>query len=686
MSNGYGSSSGSSYSSSTRARRVATTPIPAPTTTPTPTQAPIVTPQPQVAPPGFHFMPDGTLMSDAEHIMMFGSIADSNIIRSLDLDLSSIPAAGEQRSFSVIGDNESEFILEIKDKDTGKYYNFATNLFQTASARLEKTIVGTSYTGYIIFPAVTGSSDQYDIFLYAKPGTRHANYVEARFADNSLDINSSIGSNSLMMQKVIYQYSALTLTMQGYSPNSTVTGTFSSETFTVDKFKSKNRTAFSLTATANAATSYKILKQPSPQDVLSYLSVTVGSDPELLPGEDEYPTATPAFTGDDVNGAVTSGTVVRMDNTDLSAVITVGDKITAATSTSTIDGAIADGDKIVLDDNVADVMAIGDRVTGCAACESNVIVVKRLDPDDDNAKEFEIELEGGGDASTAFVDGATLTFSSKVNRSLTTVTVVGTSGTATDFTMSQAIQFRDNQPLTFTPRKNKRWPVDNINGLFTGNNVIKESTDINIESDTFLTSYKETVTIDADTENERVEVKSSIPAIDTKDQLPTITDGIVTTQLGSVVFNKQQPLALGGDTIKIAGYGLNKIFNSYGYEILLTDLAISLDPITTTTTSTVSNSTTVPVASVNGVLPSTTSVSGIGIDPAVDDPIVNSRSVTSGAGNLELSAAQTLENGVTLTYANSGQLATITGNIEILRAGSSNQTIYFDLEKLLSVT
>ena len=682
MSNGYGGSSGSSYSSSTRARRVAATPIPAPT----PAQAPITTPQPQVAPPGFHFMPDGTLMSDAEHIMMFGSIADSNIIRSLDLDLSSIPAAGEQRSFSVIGDNESEFILEIKDKDTGKYYNFATNLFQTASARLEKTIVGTSYTGYIIFPAVTGSSDQYDVFLYAKPGTRHADYVEARFADNSLDINSSIGSNSLMMQKVIYQYSALTLTMQGYSPNSTVTGTFSSETFTVDKFKSKNRTAFSLTATANAATSYKILKQPSPQDVLSYLSVTVGSDPELLPGENEYPTATAAFTGDDVNGAVTSGSVVRMDNTDLSAVITVGDKITAATSTSTIAGDIADGDKIVLDDNVADVMAIGDRVTGCAACESNVIVVKRLDPDGDNVKEFEIELEGGGDASTAFVDGATLTFSSKVNRSLTTVTVVGTSGTATDFTMSQAIQFRDNQPLTFTPRKNKRWPVDNINGLFTGNNVIKESTDINIESDTFLTSYKETVTIDADTENERVEVKSSIPAIDTKDQLPTITDGIVTTQLGSVVFNKQQPLALGGDTIKIAGYGLNKIFNSYGYEILLTDLAISLDPITTTTTSTVSNSTTVPVASVNGVLPSTTSVSGIGIDPAVDDPIVNSRSVTSGAGNLELSAAQTLENGVTLTYANSGQLATITGNIEILKAGSSNQTIYFDLEKLLSVT
>ena len=682
MSNGYGGSSGSSYSSSTRARRVAATPIPAPTST----QAPVATPQPQVAPPGFHFMPDGTLMSDAEHIMMFGSIADSNIIRSLDLDLSSIPAAGEQRSFSVIGDNESEFILEIKDKDTGKYYNFATNLFQTASARLEKTIVGTSYVGYIVFPAVTGSSDQYDIFLYAKPGTRHADYVEARFADNSLDINSSIGSNSLMMQKVIYQYSALTLTMQGYSPNSTVTGTFSSETFTVDKFKSKNRTAFSLTATANAATSYKILKQPSPQDVLSYLSVTVGSDPENLPGEDVFPAVTGTTT---VSPAIAGGGgVVKVVVADAVAdIMVVGDKITASTTTDTVDGAVTSGVKVVMDNNVDTKMAIGDRITASNDADANhflnrtIVTVAELNPDSDNVKEFSMS------EAVALSDGLTLTFTPKCNRSETTVVALNPDGDNTsEFSMSQNIGLREGVTLSFSNRKNKRWSLDNVNGLSIGDNVIKESTDVNIESDTFLTSYKEVVTINADTEDERVEVKSSVPAIDTKDQLPTITDGIVTTQLGSVVFNKQQPLALGGDTIKIAGYGLNKIFNSYGYEILLTDLAISLDPITTTTTSTVSNSTTVPVASVNGVLPSTTSVSGIGIDPAVDDPIVNSRSVTSGAGNLELSAAQTLENGVTLTYANSGQLATITGNIEILRAGSSNQTIYFDLEKLLSVT
>ena len=605
------------------------------------------------------------------------------VIKSLNLDLSNIPAAGQERPFGIIGSDGSEFIFEIKDNTTGYYYNFSTGIFVSTKYRLEESITGGSYNGNITFPAVTGSSDQYDIYLYAKPGTVHADYIEERFSDGSIDINSSIGSNSLMMQKVIYQYETITLTLQGYSPNSTVSGTFATQTFSLDRNKSKPKTSFSFTATAAAAVSYRVLRQPSQQDILSVLSLTVGDSPELLPGENEYPTATPAFTGDDVNGAVTTGSVVRMDNTDLSAVITVGDKITAATSTSTIDGAIADGDKIVLDDNVADVMAIGDRVTGCAACESSVIVVKRLDPDGDNVKEFEIELEGGGDASTAFVDGATLTFSSKVNRSLTTVTVVETSGTATDFTMSQAIQFRDNQPLTFTPRKNQRWPLNDISKLSLGTFILPGT---NVASDSFITNYENTLVINEGYDSEETLVLDTVSGLDTQNQAPTLTDGVVTTQPGSVIFNKQQALALGGDTINVAGYGKEKILSNYGYEVLFTDLAISLSTITTTTTSAVSNSTTVPVASVNGVLPATTKISGIGIDPAAVDPTVNSRSVTSGAGNLVLSAAQTLEDGITLTYVDSGQVATITGNIEVIKAGTTNQTIYFDVEKLLSIS
>ena len=92
------------------------------------------------------------------------------------------------------------------------------------------------------------------------------------------------------------------------------------------------------------------------------------------------------------------------------------------------------------------------------------------------------------------------------------------------------------------------------------------------------------------------------------------------------------------------------------------------------------------MASVNGILPSISSISGIGIDPSALDPIVTSRNVTSGAGNLILNNAQTLESGVTLTSVNAGQVATITGNIEILKAGTSSETIFFDLEKILKVS
>ena len=601
------------------------------------------------------------------------------VIKSLNLDLSNIPAAGQERPFSIIGSDGSEFIFEIKDNTTGYYYNFSTGVFVSTKHRLEESITGGSYNDNITFPAVTGSSDQYDIYLYAKPGTVHADYIEERFSDGSIDINSSIGSNSLMMQKVIYQYEAITLTLQGYSPNSTVSGTFATQTFSLDRNKSKPKTSFSFTATAAAAVSYRVLRQPLQQDILSVLSLTVGDSPELLPGENEYPTATPAFTGDDVNGAVTSGSVVRMDNTDLSAVITVGDKITSPTTTGTVNGAIADGDVVELDQTCSTIMAVGDQIFGWGADGTGtgtVLLVETVGTGG-NANRFTAS------EATAWEDGATLTFSSKVNRSLTTVTVVETSGTATDFTMSQAIQFRDNQPLTFTPRKNQRWPLNDISKLSLGTFILPGT---NVTSDSFITNYENTLVINEGYDNEETLVLDTVSGLDTQNQAPTLTDGIVTTQPGSVIFNKQQALALGGDTINVAGYGKEKILSNYGYEVLFTDLAISLSTITTTTTSAVSNSTTVPVASVNGVLPATTKISGIGIDPAAVDPTVNSRSATSGAGNLVLSAAQTLEDGITLTYVDSGQVATITGNIEVIKAGTANQTIYFDVEKLLSIS
>ena len=55
---------------------------------------------------------------------------------------------------------------------------------------------------------------------------------------------------------------------------------------------------------------------------------------------------------------------------------------------------------------------------------------------------------------------------------------------------------------------------------------------------------------------------------------PTVVKGLVTVQEGQIVFNKQQALALNGDTLKVGGYGESEMLRLYGYDVILSDLAI----------------------------------------------------------------------------------------------------------------
>ena len=105
------------------------------------------------------------------------------------------------------------------------------------------------------------------------------------------------------------------------------------------------------------------------------------------------------------------------------------------------------------------------------------------------------------------------------------------------------------------------------------------------------------------------------------------------------------------------------------------------------TTAASSASTSVAVASRNGILDGVSTVSGIGINAKLVDPTVASGAgAVSGAGTIVLSAAQTIEDGATLAFANAGLVATITGNIQIIKAGKADATIRFDIDKLLSIT
>ena len=252
MANGYGSSPSSSRSSGAIARST--------------TNA-----QGQTAPAGFHYMPDGTLMSDVEHARLYGA----KVINSFDLDLSSLPATITTRNFTITGSSEASFTLEIKNEDN-YYYNFVTKLFQATQTRLEGAISTGAYTGSIVFPAVT-DDDQYDIYFFATPGTKHAQHTEVRFADNSVDINSSTGSNSLLIQKVIYQYATdLTLDLAFISPTSTIDiGSFEKVSFTGSR-NSRINSSFSIICNVDSlANSYVILRQPTIDDVLAYNSLSL---------------------------------------------------------------------------------------------------------------------------------------------------------------------------------------------------------------------------------------------------------------------------------------------------------------------------------------------------------------------------------------------------------------------------
>jgi len=555
--------------------------------------------QGQVAPPGYHYMPDGSLMLDSEmtNTTLNGGPSLPRLT-NLDLDLSDLPAIKEVRRFVISGDKGAEFRLEIKDKDTGKYYNFVTNLFQTTASSLEEEILGRSYSGAITFPAITGSTDQYDIFLYAKPGTEHAVYREVRFSDGSLDINNSTGSNSLMMQKVIYQYAALTLTLQGYSIDGTVAGAMAADTISINRGKPQVKTAFSFTATAGATAAYRILKQPTSNDVLAFIQPVVGSAPIDLPGENIYPA------------------------------VTAANKV--------VDGAVTSGDVVTMDDDFTGLWAVGDKITGNAALDArtqyNAVTVKSINPS--NAKEFQ---------------------------------------------MSEAIAIDDDETLSFSNRMNYSWPI-------TKAHLVKQGMiTVGLEG-TSVSSYEDSITLLAGTKNEKKIIKNKRPALSTFGKKPTVVKGLVTAQDGNVVFDTQQLLALAGDTLKIGGYGESEILRVYGWDVKFTDLAITLTAPTTTTSGAVSASRTIGVADTEGVINNVSRISGIGINPALQNPLITAGGGTDGAGNWTADAVQTLESGITLTVENTGRVATITGNIEIVKAGTASQTLRFDINQLLSTS
>ena len=292
------------------------------------------------------------------------------VISNFSIDLNSIPANGGIRRFSVTGTNGSIFSLVIKNA-AGSFYDFSTKTFVATQKRLKNQIIKSNiYRGSITFPSV-GSDDQYDILLFAESShnTFHTDHTLVRFGDGSIDINSSTGSNSNLLQKVIYQYTDVTVTLSAVAPQTLrgITTGFTSAVVTADTITSGRgntigKRAFSITVTAAAAKAFQINKQPTTDDISSYTTAVFGDAVEI-PGENIWAGA--ARSTDNTNGTVSGGETVTMVAV-VSTKMKVGDRVTGTgiPSTSVVTVAtITGGGLSAYQFTVSETVTIGSGVT-----------------------------------------------------------------------------------------------------------------------------------------------------------------------------------------------------------------------------------------------------------------------------------------------------------------------------------
>jgi len=226
-----------------------------------------------------------------------------------------------------------------------------------------------------------------------------------------------------------------------------------------------------------------------------------------------------------------------------------------------------------------------------------------------------------------------------------------------------------------------KWPVNNIVGLQNG--LIAVGT--NVTAGTTISNYEDII---YSKDKNSKKIKNVFEAGVQPTAAPTITDERVTAQAGNIVFNKAQPSALADDAIGFYAYGNNKIKSLTGYDVTLTNVKATITKPTTTTTevSAGGSSADIAVAEKKGVINNISRVSGIGINSSLKNPLITAGGNANGDGDWTMDAAQTLENGVTLTVENTGNVITVTGDIEIKKIGESDVSIVLDIQQFLATS
>ena len=591
-----------------------------------------------VAPSGFHYMPNGKLMSDADHITINGYV--NKQISSFTMDTHDIAYNGETRRFKVSGTKGAFFSFEVIDNVDGDSYDFSTKTFTAASSRLNKIELDGVYSGSIVFPSATGGS--YTVNLIAETvenvKTFHQPIVEFRNEDGSLNLNKTTGSASNIIQKRIESPSSLTLRISCVAPSMYTAGVVQKVAGAVS---SSNRVVFDTALAANQTPSGNI----QPGDLITGTGVAIADwqlvskvnpdndnarEIELLYaqsiGDDVDLTFTPAFNG-----------VTPHE----------GDSDTGSDSS-----AVSRGSSFTKTFHVL-----------VQAPSGRLISVLKTPTEDDICCRRSITL-----SSTPLDIAGEDTSGDTLYHGFTTSSGEGVA--------------RLSAGMKLDPSR----AANTMEGSFIAPYVETETTQVVVNE-----GYNTKTT----TNTVRTE---KVPGIQTTSDPTAIwSNGVVKTQPGNMVFNKQQVVDLKGDTINMYAYGVDQISKMQdGMTFSLSNVALGENtkfashvnekPTTLTTSGASSNSTTVAVTDCESAAVGF-QVSGINIDPAVANPTIRSKSKRSGAGNVVLSAAQSFESGQKINVLGGYKAISIRGNITIKNFPVGvDVDLLFDLERFLKVT
>ena len=343
-------------------------------------------------------------------------------ITNFIIDSSNLSAAGLSKTFTVSGEKDAEFTLQVFNTPTGvsdlaDFYDFTSLSFTAgfvSTNNLNVKMTGDSFSGTIKFPT-NASGDTYTILLLAPPDK-----------DTELTFGSGKNSHSTTITQVadrVITFSPSTATSGSYQTFPTTTSTGSSAitnniTETLD-WDIKN------TASDAKGFGLRLTRQPIDTDWYFTTTETVNS---LLDGTIEAIYST-------VDGATSSSTAVTLDEIYTEAaggLISVGDFVygTGVTGGTTVAAVNVSGDP--KDITLSAAMSISDGVTLTFVTASEYVIVDDL---------------------TDIVEGMYVTAVSGSGNYLNgTPTIVAVDTLKKVLTLSSDQAFVDNITLTFQAR------------------------------------------------------------------------------------------------------------------------------------------------------------------------------------------------------------------------------------------